>query len=97
VLILFLFFVADGLKTPPTIDNFDNIPKLKTVQSKQKYPSNLDSTTPKPFSTVDSTLGGMIDQDYLSIILCKYFSLILFIFGLRYCEKNPKCSFKNKV
>lgn len=47
------------------IDNND--PKLKKVQSKQKYPSTSASTTPKPFSTVDSTLCGKIDQDFIHI------------------------------
>jgi len=74
----------------------NNDPKLKTVNSKQKCPSNSTSITQKLFATVDSTLGGKINQDLKYIIYCKYFSLIL-TFGLRYCEKNPKCSVKNKV
>jgi len=44
----------------------NNDPKLKTaVQSKQKYSTNSASVLPKPFSTVDSTLGGNIDQDFI--------------------------------
>lgn len=58
-----LLFLAGSLKTPPMVDS--NYRKLKTVQSKQKYPSSLASITPKPFSTVDSTLVGKIDQDFI--------------------------------
>ena len=56
----------------------NNDPKLKTVQSKQKYPSNSACITPKPFATVDSTLGGKINQNLYIIQLLIFFTYINF-------------------